>query len=84
MWLRLFAAAFGPSRAWNENRDKTAARMRELRNTEKAAQRLPTADLYSAFNIQQPKESYETPYHTVLANAPWPYRRTAGLPSVSV
>ena len=84
VWLRLFAAAFGPSRKWHENRKKTAVRMREQRNAEKAAKPKPVTHLYQVFNIQPPKESYETTHCTILAQAAWPYRSTAGVCGVSV
>lgn len=77
VWLRLFAAAFGPSRKWHENRAKTTERMRSQRSFNKDAQVKPSADLYVAFGIQLPREKVTMNIKTVLAAAPWPYGRAA-------
>jgi len=86
LWLRLLAAAFGPSRLWHENRKKTSERMKEMRRARAAAEAPKTQlpDLYEAFGMQLPEERNETTFATRLANAPWPYRSASGVCGVSV
>ena len=86
MYLRQFAAYLGPTRDWEANRKKAAERKRAWRATQPPKVKKPKPPKVKAHKPVPIKEraTYVYAYRTILANAPWPYRRTAGVCGVSV
>ena len=84
MYLRQFAAYLGPTRDWEANRKKAADRKRAWRATQPPKVKKPQPPKVKAPKPIKERATYVYAHRTILANAPWPYRRTAGVSSVSV
>ena len=84
VWLRLLRPYFGPTRDWEANRKKVAERKRVLKVAQPPKVKKPKPPKVKAPKPIKERATYVYAYRTILANAPWPYRRTAGVSGVSV